>query len=96
MKQRYLPDKRDLYFYLNENDEERIATWQDAPEDWKRHSRGVVFNERAQLKAYVAGTLCKGCDGFEEVLDYDCGVEAHLPPTPAGTIPCSLCQNIKH
>lgn len=94
MRLRYTPSKGDLYFYLNENDEERLATWQGSKEDYERHGRGIVFNERKQLKAHLAGELCEFCEGYGEVQEYDAPIEPHLPSTPAGSIPCE-CQSIK-
>lgn len=94
MRLRHTPDKGDLYFYLNENDEERIATWAATPEDYERDNRGVVFNDRKQLKAFVENELCEHCEGYGEVQGYDDPIEPHLPSTPAGTEPC-VCQSIK-
>lgn len=88
---RYTPDKGDLYFYLNEDDETRLDTWQARPEDYERERRGVVFNDRQQLAAYLEGKLCEDCDGYGEVTAYDPPIEPHLPSTPAGTQPCH-CQ----
>lgn len=91
---RHTPYKGDLYFYLNENDEERLDTWTGKPEDYARERRGVVFNERRQLKLYLAGKLCPECEGYGEVTAYDAPVEPHLPAVPAGTQPCH-CQKVK-
>lgn len=91
---RETPFKGDLYFYLNENDEERLDKWECKDEDYERENRGVVFNDRKQLKAYLEGKLCPECDGYGEVQSYDPPIETHLPSTPAGTEPCH-CQRVK-
>lgn len=93
MSYRETPYKGDLYFYLNENDEERIATWQNTPEDYERERRGVVFNQRKQLKDYLAGKLCSGCEGYGLVTAWANDGEGHSYPD--GTEPCGLCNSIK-
>lgn len=90
-KLRETPFKGDLYFYLNDNDEERLDTWTGKPEDYERERRGVVFNDRKQLKLYLEGKLCPDCEGYGVVQAYDAPIEPHLPATPAGTEPCH-CQ----
>lgn len=90
-RQRYTPDKGELYFFTNENDELGIATWSGDSEDYERERAGVVFNDRQQLAAWREGKLCEECDGYGEVTAYDPPIEPHLPSTPAGTEPCH-CQ----
>lgn len=91
MANRETPFRGDIYFYLNDNDEEKLDVWDSTPKDYERERKGVVFNTRNQLKMYVAGKLCPECDGYSVVQAYDAAIEPHLPPTPAGTEPCH-CQ----
>ena len=92
MQLRSTPHIGDIYFFLDDRDNERLDVWNGVQKDFVREQAGIVFIDRKQLRAYLDGKLCDTCSGYGNVANYKTDGEGHTYKD--GTTPC-VCQITK-